>query len=402
MRTHLGVLTLAIACRVPFAAAQDITSLRPDPRSGSAGAVVVQDVPLVHTAQLLPLDAGGRVVSPDDATAQARRVVEVLKEVLASSDSSLGRLVRVNVYATRRDHLAVVRDVLARELAGVKNLPSVTWSVTPLPKAGAAVALDGVAVAGNASCESVHRRRVDGVSEMCGPTHAAVLPPGTAVYISGMAGKGDMTAATRSAMEQLAGTMEGLGLSLDDVVHVKTFLRPMSDSEASTRAIVAFFGGRTPPPITHFAWTLDDPIEIELVVAGKGLSIPAADPGAVQYYNPPSVEASRYFSRVAIFRGGPRIFTSSVVSGAPDDLQADVRGMFGELESLLREAGSDLRHMVKATYYVRNDEASQAHTRARAELYDPQRPPAASKAGVEDTGFEGRASVVDMIAVPSR
>ena len=120
----------------------------------------------------------------------------------------------------------------------------------------------------------------------------------------------------------------------------------------------------------------------------------------MQYYNPPGAQASPYFSRVAIVRGGPRIFTGSVVSGGADDVQADVRGMFRELESLLREAGSDLKHMVKATYFVGNDEASGALSRVRGELYDPRRPPAASKAGVEDTGFVGRASVVDMIAVP--
>jgi hypothetical protein len=57
--------------------------------------------------------------------------------------------------------------------------------------------------------------------------------------------------------------------------------------------------------------------------------------------------------------------------------------------------------MVKATYFVLNDEASKALTQVRGELYDPRRPPAASKAGVADTGFPGRASVVDMIAVPT-
>jgi enamine deaminase RidA (YjgF/YER057c/UK114 family) len=201
-------------------------------------------------------------------------------------------------------------------------------------------------------------------------------------------------------MEQLAGTMKGLGLSRDDVVHVRAFLRPMSDVDMATREIVSFFGEQAPPPITHFAWTLGDPIEIELIVAGKGLSVPADGPGGVQYYNPPGVEASPYFSRAAIVRGGPRIFTGSVVSRGADDVQGDVRGMFRELESLLRDAGSDLKHMAKATYFVRNDEASRALSKVRGELYDPRRPPAASKAGVEDTGFEGRASVVDMIAVP--
>jgi enamine deaminase RidA (YjgF/YER057c/UK114 family) len=400
MRARLLVLALVVGVGAPFAVAQEISSLRPDPRSGSARAVVVKDVPLVHTAQILPLDAGGRVASPNDVAGQAERVVALLRQVLESSGSDLGRLVRVNVYATDRARFAVVREVLSRTLAGIPTLPAATWSVTPLPRAGAAVALDGVAVAGHATGDAVHRKRIDGVPEMCGPTHVAVLPSGTAVYISGMAGKGNMSAATRSAMEKLASTMKGLGLSRDDVVHVKTFLRPMSDVESATREIVSFFGERAPPPITHFAWTLGDPIEIELIVAGKGLSVPADGPGGVQYYNPPGVEASPYFSRVAIVRGGPRIFTSSVVSEGADDVQADVRGMLRELESLLREAGSDLKHMVKATYFVLNDQVSRALSRVRGELYDPRRPPAASKAGVEDTGFEGRAAVVDLIAVP--
>jgi enamine deaminase RidA (YjgF/YER057c/UK114 family) len=402
MRTRIPLLILAIAARAPLAVSQEITSIRPDPRSGSAGAVVVRDLPLVHTAQLLPLDAGGEVVSPDDAKAQAERVVGALNRVLESCGSDPGRLVRVNVYATRRDHLPAMRDALAKSLAGRRSLPAVTWSVTPLPRAGASVALDAVAVAGDAVAgDPVARKRIEGLPEMSGPTHAAILPAGTAVYVSGMVGKGDMGTATRSAMEQLAGVVGGLGLSMDHVVHVKTFLRPMSDADAATRAIVDVFGAKNPPPISHLAWTLGDPIEIELVVAGKGLAIAATDPGPVQYYNPPGVEPSRYFSRVAIVRGGPRIFTGSVVSPDPGDPRADVRGMFRELLSLLREAGSDLEHMAKATYFVQDDATSQAHNEVRRELYNPERPPAASKAGVEATAFEGRASVVDMIAVPA-
>jgi enamine deaminase RidA (YjgF/YER057c/UK114 family) len=400
MLTRLLVPALAMLVGVPIAVGQEITSLRPDPRTGSARATVVQDVPLVHTAQILPFDADGRVASPNDAAGQAERVIALFKRVLESSGSGLNRLVRVNTYATHRDHLPVVREVLSRILAGMPTLPAVTWSVTPLPRSGALVAMDGVAVAGNAAGDGVRRSRVDGVPEMCGPTHVAVLSAGTTVYISGMSGKGDIAAATRSAMEQLAGVMKGLGLSREDVVHVKTFLRPVSDVDAATREIVSFFRDQAPPPITHFAWTLGDPIEIELVVDGKRIVVPSDGSGGVQYYDPPGAKASPLYARAAIVRAGPRIFTGSVVSQTAGDGQSEVRGMYRELESLLQEAGSDLKHMVKATYFVGNDGASRALNQVRGELYDPRRPPAASKAGVEDTGFEGRASVLDMIAVP--
>jgi enamine deaminase RidA (YjgF/YER057c/UK114 family) len=401
MKTQPRLLALAICISVQAAMAQEISSLYLEPRAGSARAVTVKDVPLVHTAQILPLDADGRVASPNDVRRQVDRLFDLLKRVLESSGGDLGRLVRVNVYATDRDHFAVVREVLSRTLAGMRTLPAATWSVTPLPKVGAAIALDGVAVSGRATGDTVSRKRVDGVPEMCGPTHVAVLPAGSSVYISGMAGKGNMTTATRSTMEQLAGTMKGLGLSRDDVVHVRTFLQPMSDVDAATKEIVVFFGERAPPPITHFAWNLGDPIEIELIAAGNGLTISAENTERVQYYTPPGIAASPYYARVAIVRGGPRIFTGSVVSDRSDDAEADVRGMFRGLEALLRETGSDMKHMVKATYFVRNDAASKALTKVRGELYDPRRPPSASKAGVDDTGFEGRASAVDMIAVPT-
>src|SRR5215831_14759806 len=163
MRTRLFVPALAIIVGVPFAAGQEITSLRPDPRTGSARAAVVKDVPLVHIAQILPLDADGQVALPNDVAGQAERVIALFKRVLESSGSDLERLVRVNVYATHRDHLPVVREVLSRTLAGMPTLPAMTWSVTPLPRRGAAVALDGVAVTGPATGDALHRRRIDGI-----------------------------------------------------------------------------------------------------------------------------------------------------------------------------------------------------------------------------------------------
>lgn len=396
MRTGSTVLTLAIALGLTRGTAQEITALHPDPTSGSARAVVVGDVPLVHTAQIFPIAAEGRGGATDEARAQATTAVERLAKVLDASGSDLGHLVRLNVFATDREDFSTVRDVLAEKLGRLPTLPAVTWTVTPLAKPGARVALDAVAVARPATGDARSRIRVDGVAEISGPTHASILPPGNVVYISGMVGTGDMAAATRSALDQLAGVMEGLGLSPDHVVHVKTFLQPMSSAEASTDAIVDFFGDKVPPPIAHFAWTLGDPIEIELVVAGGGLTLPAEDSGSVQFYNPPSVPASPYYSRVAIVRGGPRIYTSSVTSGVNDE----VREMFDDLQDLLREAGSDLEHMAKATYFVRDDETSDALTRVRGEVYNPRRPPAASKAGVADIGFAGRSAALDMIAVP--
>jgi hypothetical protein len=74
---------------------------------------------------------------------------------------------------------------------------------------------------------------------------------------------------------------------------------------------------------------------------------------------------------------------------------------FERLKKLLAKTGSDLTHLAKATYYVTDDEVSQALNQIRPKYYDPARPPAASKAVVAGTGRPGQRFVMDMIAVPS-
>ena len=68
---------------------------------------------------------------------------------------------------------------------------------------------------------------------------------------------------------------------------------------------------------------------------------------------------------------------------------------------MLRKTGSDMRHLVKATYYVTDEDASAALNKIRPEFYDPQRAPAASKASVVGTGVPGTSVTLDMIAVPA-
>ena len=59
-----------------------------------------------------------------------------------------------------------------------------------------------------------------------------------------------------------------------------------------------------------------------------------------------------------------------------------------------------MRHLVKATYYVSDDDAARWIDRLRPRVYDPSRPPAASKIMVHGVGMPQRTMTVDMIAVP--
>jgi enamine deaminase RidA (YjgF/YER057c/UK114 family) len=76
-----------------------------------------------------------------------------------------------------------------------------------------------------------------------------------------------------------------------------------------------------------------------------------------------------------------------------------VREIFGSLDGIVRKTASDFEHLVKATYYVSTEGASAKLNELRPEFYNPQRPPAASKAKVKHVGLPEKTVTLDMIAV---
>jgi enamine deaminase RidA (YjgF/YER057c/UK114 family) len=132
-------------------------------------------------------------------------------------------------------------------------------------------------------------------------------------------------------------------------------------------------------------------VEIELIaVAGR----PGSTSERVEHFEP----VSGRFSRVVRVNAGRPVLTSGLY-GLSDDPVDQVREMFTELQHLMKEAGSDMEHLVKATYYVAGSAADEEINAIRPALYDSRRPPAASKLSVPGTGRKGKSATFDMIAV---
>lgn len=350
---------------------------------------VPADSPLILTAQVLPLGHRGEIVGAGDAAAQMEYLYEKLGMMLERAGSSLGNVVKLNVYARSLDAAEAVRPVVA---SAFDIIPAaVSLVVTDLPHEGVLIAADAVAIP---ALHDAHRPTRD----------IARLAGGGATFISGQAAKGDMATATRETMAGLGKTLEYLKLTRDDVVHVKAFLQPMSEAATARREIEAFFGpgAGAAPPISFVEWTMNAPIEIEIVAK----EAPQQDPnsGAIEFITPPWFKPSPVYCKVTVVHGGSMIFTSGLVSARPmpDAPAEEVRDIFTALGELITKAGGDMTHLAKATYYPATDETSKALNEIRPEFYDPQRPPAASKAPVRGTGIEGRNITLDIIGVTPR
>jgi enamine deaminase RidA (YjgF/YER057c/UK114 family) len=361
-------------------------------------AVVVDSTALVHTGQILPYDKDGKL--GDDA-AQIKQVFENLKAVLKEAGSSSDRIVRLNIHvkdAPTSDNavLAIMRDAVLGD-PRQRRLPVISELKRNLPDTDVVIALD--AVAGARDVKSVERVRYDSVKPFGGAA-AAILPAGPRAYIAGQAEKGTTPAeATLRTLEGLRNTLKFIGLDDSHVVQCKCFLTPITARDEVVTGFEDFFGKGKVPPLVFVEWKSSLPIEIELIAhaptpQGKTL-------GDIDFLTPPGMTASPVFRRVVRVPSTRTIYIGSLVSPLKGDGKAQVEGTFEQLRKLLDLTGSDFHHLVKATYYVSDDDCSKQLNALRPHYYDKDRPPSASKAMVADVGNSQRGLAIDMIAVPS-
>ena len=397
MRELAAAACLAVGAVVATpgnSAAQDVR-LRGIDAPGTARAVVVEEGALVHTALLLPEDAEGRLKGEADVQLQAAHVFENLQRALAAGRTSLARLVRLHVYLTDASATPVIERLLAERFAG-GHKPAVTFVETAPLRKGVLVAMDAIAAtAATGNPARPERHVVQGLAKQArNGAHVAVQPQGPFAVVSGLAAPGEFEAGIAGTMEQLRAALESVGLSFDHVVQIKSFARDVSRAD-QLRDIVAGHFKETAPPQVVTEWLgAGPPAEIELIAA-----MPAPSPAATAVERLTYVEPilSRY-SRVAAVRGGRPVFISGLY-GPSSDAVTQVTEMFEQLRRVLEAAGSNLTHLVKATYYVSDTTADERINAIRPTLYDPKRPPAASKIRVRGTGRPGKGSTMDMIAV---
>src|SRR5687768_9250684 len=94
------VLVVGSLAMLGPASAQSVPprSVQASATTGTAQAVVVGPGPLIHTAQVLPLDEQGQLVGVGRPQDQVERAFENLRAVLSAGGGNLDRVVKLNVY----------------------------------------------------------------------------------------------------------------------------------------------------------------------------------------------------------------------------------------------------------------------------------------------------------------
>lgn len=392
------VLTLATACNRAVGAEALISYVQKDPASGISAAAVAQNSPMAHTALILPLDARSQIVGPGDLAAQTTQTLDNLQATLKTVDSDLKGLVRLHVYVSQADAIPTVQQLVAKRLGG--TCPAATYVVAQLPHPQALVALDAVAAAPQAKASQVTHAQAAALDTSLGKTHVSVLPLGRTVYVSGQVEQGpDLKQATANTLGSLLKSLEHLGLDRSHVVQLKCFAKPIDEATQANAAIAEFFGDAAQPATVWVQWLGGAPTEIELIAWAPTDPDAPAKPN-LQSHTPPHLDASPVFSRMIEIDNRRVIYISGLYAPQLDQPTDEVRNLFNRLQQVLTATGSDMRHLAKATYYVRGDIGSQ-YGEYRPKVYDAERPPAASMVALENVGRDDRHTLMDTIAVPA-
>ena len=377
----------------PSAAVETINRVDPQPQRGRSAAVSVWGQSILHTSQLFPRRAGENIPAGNLA-GQFQILMENLQLLLVQSDSQKSDILKLNFYVVQTE----TADYLRGKLAGwftAKTLPAVSYVQSRLPLQGAMMALDAVIAVRPISGNSPVLNKVKQVG---GDATYSVMPRGDVFYISGQARAGELLAATTATLEGLKKTLQHLDLGLESIAQVKCFLDPVSRAAEVDARIAHFFGPHAIPPVSHVEWIAGSlPIEIELVAHVRA----EESAESIEIITPPGLSASPVFSRVVRLSGDHRIYLSGLYARSSGNGESQVKDIFAAMRTTLAAAGSDFRHLAKATYYVSDTDASTQLNQVRPTIYDAQRPPAASKARVRGVGKTDRTITIDMIAAPN-
>ena len=204
-------------------------------------------------------------------------------------------------------------------------------------------------------------KEVSSIGSISGVVHARIAPASCdLVYASGRVAKGatfqeSIPAAMKLILDEYISPQ---GCDSGDVLQIRAYVNEMDRVADAKRLIEMHFPKGNAPPIVFVEWAREGTVEI----------------------------------------GQEMVFFSGVSGESGLAPEEEVESLFRILERRVGEVGSDMSHLVKATYLVSDREMDATFSELRLRYLDPDRPPAASKVSRSFVDAEGRTLLIDMVA----
>jgi reactive intermediate/imine deaminase len=336
---------------------------------------------LIFVSGILASDAAGRITG--DITAQTRRVLDRLNEVLAAADSDMAHAVTVHVYLRRGEDFPAMNAVYQTYLKGAP--PSRTTVVADLLGPETLIEVAAVAVPRGGK-----RAVINPPGWAASPLpYSYCVRAGDALFLAGLVARDRATnqpveGTVREQLDLIMANARDIlgaaGLSLDHVTSARVYLTDAGSFGAMNEGWRAHFPRAKPSRATLIAGLMQPAYKIEVTLVAHGAQAEhiAADP--------PNENLS------AAVKADRMIFVSGMLAAGAGDIAAQTRETLAKASATLARAGASPRDVAECTVWLPDLSHFAAMNAVYREVF-AEAPPARATVGA---GLVAKGGLVEM------
>jgi 2-iminobutanoate/2-iminopropanoate deaminase len=310
---------------------------------------------LIYVAGTLGTDASG-ALAKGDIKAQTKQTLENISTTLKAAGSSLANAASVMVYLRSASDFAAMNEVYASHWP--KDPPARTTVIVPQPLANAdgLIEISMVAVPNGAERIVVHPS--DWIKSP--NPYSYGIKTGNTLFLSGLISrngkdnttvKGDVSAQTKTVLDNGAAILKQAGMSFADVVSARVFLPDDTTFQAMNAVYRTYFPSAPPARATVKAGLTSPDYAIEITMVAvkdpgrKAITTPNAD-GSAGTVNPNLSSAIQV---------GKRLYLAGITGNTANnkgDVKAQTTEVLARVGRTLKAAGYEWSDVVDGVVYL--------------------------------------------------
>jgi reactive intermediate/imine deaminase len=355
MRCALLFMITATAMTIAQSGAKQIISV--EPNAGLPFSAAVKAGGLVYVAGTLGTDAKGAVSG--DIKAQTKQTLDNIGATLQKAGSSLANAASVIVYLKSQSDFAAMNEVYRTYWP--KDPPTRTTIVASLVRPEALIEISMVAIPTGGERVVVHP-----ADWMPSPNpYSYGIRSGTTLFLSGLVSrngkdnsvvKGDMSAQTKTVLDNGAAILKAAGMSYADVVSSRVFITDVSNFQEMNTAYRTYFPEKPPARATVRAPLMGADYLVEITM----VAVKDATRRAITETTPATTTASAQAPAAPLplspaIRVGNRLYVSGMLGNTASnkgDAKAQATEALARIGRTLKAGGFEWTDVVDGVVYL--------------------------------------------------
>jgi reactive intermediate/imine deaminase len=295
----------------------------------------------------------GTLSAEGDIRAQTKKTIEDMSAVLQKAGSSLANVASVNVYLTDAANFAAMNEVY--RTFWPKDPPVRTTVVADLVIPGALVEMAMVAIPSGGERVVVHPS--DWIKSP--NPYSYGIRTGDTLFLSGLISRngkdnsvieGDMTAQTKTVLDNASQILKAAGMSFDNVVSSRVFITDGTKFQEMNKAYTPYFPKEPPARATVIAPLMGPQYQVEIqLVASRAPRQAFTTPMADGSPGKPSAILS------SAIKSGNKLYVSGILGNTADtkgDTEKQTVEIMHRVGRTLKAAGYDWSNVVDGIVYI--------------------------------------------------